>query len=145
MLLNQQLNAKFDAIPDWFIALLIRVAAAVPFWISARTKVDGWQIWDVNTSAVFLFEHEYQVPILSPQIAATFAALGEHVFSVLLIIGLLARLGALGLLGMTLVIQVFVYPDAWTVHILWAGLLVYVIGRGPGAISLDRKLGLENS
>ena len=145
MSLIQQLNDKLGAIPEWFIALLIRVAAAVPFWISARTKVDGWQIWNVNDSAVFLFEHEYQLPIIAPQIAATLAGLSEHVFAILLVVGLLTRLGALGLLAMTLVIQLFVYPSAWTVHILWAGLLVYVIGRGPGAASLDRILGIEKS
>lgn len=143
MKLVQQVNEQLERIPRWFIALLIRVAAAVPFWISARTKVDGWQIWNVNDSAVFLFEHEYQVPVLGPQFAATLAGIGEHVFSVMLVIGLLTRFGALGLLGMTLVIQVFVYPQAWTVHILWAGLLVYIIARGPGTLSLDHRLGLD--
>ncbi len=137
------LNGLLANVPEWLIALLIRIAAAVPFWNSARTKVDGWDIWNVKDSTVFLFEYEYQVPLLGPQTAATLSSLGEHIFPVLLVLGLFARFGALGLLGMTLVIQIFVYPNAWAVHLLWAALLLYTVGRGPGSFSLDHVLGLE--
>ena len=143
MILIQRASDLLAHIPEWLIALLIRVAAAVPFWMSARTKVDGWDIWNVKDSTVFLFQYEYQVPLLGPHTAAVLSSLGEHIFPVLLVLGLFARFGALGLMTMTLVIQFFVYPNAWAVHILWAGLLLYTIGRGAGAASLDHVLGFE--
>ena len=143
MNLIRSINAMMATVPEWLIALLIRVAAAVPFWRSGRTKVDGWEIWDVNASAVTLFQYEYNLPVIGPETAATLASLGEHIFPILLVLGLFARFGALGLLVMTLVIQFLVYPDAWSVHILWAGLLLYTVGRGAGSVSLDHVLGIE--
>ena len=77
------------------------------------------------------------MPLLPPEAAAWLATVSEHLFSVLLIVGLASRLGATALLGMTLVIQFFVYPDAWPTHILWIALLALIIARRPGALSLD--------
>jgi len=123
-----------DRLPEWALGLIIRVAVADVFWRSGQTKVSGWE---VTQSTVQLFRDEYRVPLLPPELAANLAALQEHLFSFLLVIGLAARLSALGLLGMTAVIEVFVYPENWPDHLLWAGCLLYVIARGPGGFSLD--------
>ncbi len=125
--------------PTGLDALLARVAIAQVFWASGRTKVDGF--FTLKPSAIELFREEYQVPFLSPEIAAPMAATAEHVLPILLILGLGTRLAALGLLGMTAVIQIFVYPDAWTVHIVWAAILVHLIRIGGGAFSLDSLRG----
>lgn len=126
-----------DSFSHWAMALIARFAAATVFWRSGRTKVDGFTIKD---STFTLFEHEYQVPLVPPELAAYMTTIAEHVFPVLLVIGLASRLSALALLFMTLVIQVFVYPEAWPTHILWATALIYVIGRGPGPFALDHLI-----
>ena len=127
--------------PHSLLALVNRVAIAAIFWQSARTKVEGW--FTISDSAYALFREEYQLPWLPPELAAQLATVAEHAFAVLLVLGLCTRLSALGLLGMTLVIQVFVYPDAWPTHLSWAGLMLYLVGRGAGAVSLDRVLGIR--
>jgi putative oxidoreductase len=107
------------------------------FWRSGQTKIEGLHIKD---STFFLFREEYMVPLLPPDMAAYLATIAENVFSVLLIIGLASRLSAAALLGLTAVIQLFVYPSAWPEHILWVTALLVVIARGPGVISLDHLL-----
>ena len=82
----------------------------------------------------------YKVPLLPPDLAAYLSTIGEHVFSVLLLVGLASRLSALGLFGMTMVIQLFVFPDGWPEHILWVSLQLLIIARGPGAVSLDHLI-----
>jgi len=120
--------------------LAARVFVGVVFWQSARTKVDGFAIAD---STWYLFRHEYALPLIPPDWAAVMATLGEHAFSVLLILGLFSRFAAGGMLAMTLVIQTFVYPQAWITHGLWAASLLAVIAGGPGRLSLDRLAGLD--
>ncbi|MFY3383748.1 DoxX family protein [Paracidovorax sp. MALMAid1276] len=124
--------------PHSLLALVNRIAVAAIFWMSGRTKVDGW--FSISDSAYALFRYEYQVPLLPPELAAQMATVAEHVFPILLVLGLFTRFAALSLLGMTLVIQLFVYPDAWPTHLSWAGLMLYLVGRGAGNISLDRAL-----
>lgn len=126
-----------DSIPHGFLALVARVSIAAVFWQSGRTKVDGLTI---KPQTFALFEHEYNVPLLPPEWAAYMATVAEHVFPVLLIVGLASRLSALALLGMTAVIQIFVYPLAWPTHLLWASALLYVIARGPGPLALDHPI-----
>ena len=123
------------------LALITRIAIAAIFLLSGRTKVDG--LLTVNDSAVTLFREEYRLPLLPPELGAHLAAYAEHLFPLLLIAGLLTRLSALALLGMTAVIQIFVYPDAWPTHLSWAALLLYLVGRGPGRASIDHWLGLR--
>ena len=123
------------------LALAARVAVAAIFFLSGRTKVDGWLT--VNDSAYALFREEYKVPLLSPELAAHIATYAEHLFPILLVLGLFTRLSALALLGMTAVIQIFVYPDAWPTHLSWAALMLYLVGRGAGSVSLDRALGIK--
>ena len=129
------------AIPDWPLAFLLRLGVAVPFFLSGRTKVEG--LLTITPSTRYLFAEEYRVPLLPSDLAATLATYAEHTLPVLLVLGLFTRSAALGLLGMTLVIQLFVIPGGWPTHLLWAGPLVYLVARGPGAASLDRLLRLD--
>jgi putative oxidoreductase len=123
------------------LALVNRIGIAAVFFLSGRTKVEGWLT--VSNGAYALFRDEYRLPLVPPELAAHLAAYAEHLFPVLLVLGLMTRLSALALLGMTVVIQVFVYPDAWPTHLSWAGLLLYLVARGPGRLSLDTLLRLR--
>jgi putative oxidoreductase len=123
------------------LALAARMAVAAIFFYSGRTKVEGFLT--VTDSTYALFADEYKVPLLAPEFAAHMATYAEHLFPLLLVLGLCTRLSAAALLGMTAVIQIFVYPDAWPTHLSWAALLLYLIGRGAGSLSLDRALGLK--
>lgn len=123
------------------LALASRFGIAGVFWLSGRTKVEGWL--SVSENAVALFEDEYKVPVLSPELAAHLAAYAEHLFPVLLVLGLATRVSALALLGMTAVIQIFVYPLAWPTHLVWAAALLYLAARGAGRLSVDRVAGLR--
>jgi putative oxidoreductase len=136
--LNQRLQAL---LPHDLLALIDRVAIAAIFWLSGRTKVDGWL--HITDSTYALFRDEYHIPLLPPELAAHLAAYSEHLFPILLVLGLGTRFAALALLGMTGVIELFVYPDAWPTHLSWAGLLLYLVGRGGGRLSLDRALHLD--
>lgn len=118
--------------------LLTRIALAGIFWRSGRTKVEEGSLLEISDTTYFLFEHEYAGVPIPPGIAAPMAAYAEHLFPILLVIGLATRVSALALLGMTLVIQFFVYPEAWwSVHILWVAMAGVLIARGGGIISLD--------
>lgn len=129
------------AIPEWPLALLLRLGVAAPFFLSGRTKVEG--LLTISPSTRYLFAEEYRVPLLPPDLAAALATYAEHALPILLILGLFTRPAALGLLAMTLVIQLFVIPSGWPTHLLWAGPLIYLIARGPGRASLDRRLRLD--
>ncbi len=135
-------------IPHSLIALIGRIAIAGVFWRSGQTKVEGLAVdlfagrvelgWPhLSASAVDLFREEYRLPLLPPELGAVLAATGEHMLPILLLLGLGTRFAALGLLGMTLVIQLFVYPSAWPVHGTWAAVLLWLMARGPGVVSLD--------
>ena len=134
-----------DTLDRWIghslLALAARFAIAGIFFMSGRTKVEGWLT--VGESAIALFADEYKVPLLAPALAAHLATYAEHLFPVLLVLGLFTRLSALALLSMTAVIQIFVDPDAWPTHLSWAALLLYLAGRGAGRVSLDRVLGIR--
>ncbi len=127
-----------ERIPQSFLSLVARIAVANVFWTSGQTKVDGFL--HISDSTFYLFAEEYKVPLLPPDVAAYMSTIAEHVFPVLLIVGLASRLSALALLGMTAVIQLFVYPSGWPEHILWATALLIIIARGPGSLSLDHLL-----
>lgn len=129
------------ATPEWPLALLLRVGVAMPFFLSGRTKVEGFLT--LSPSARYLFAEEYHVPLLAPDVAAHMATYAEHALPILLVLGLLTRPAAIGLLAMTLVIQLFVVPTGWPTHLLWAGPLVYLVARGPGAASLDRVVRID--
>lgn len=118
--------------------LLTRFALAGVFWRSGRAKIEDGSWFSISDATYYLFREEYTRVPLPSELAAVAAAAAEHVFPVLLVLGLGVRLSALGLLGMTMVIQLFVYPEAWwPVHSLWAALALVLIVRGGGALSLD--------
>lgn len=138
-------------IPHSLVAFIGRFSIAAVFWKSGQTKVEGFVIdlidgqfnlgWPrLSDSALALFKEEYRLPLISPEIAAPMAAFAEHALPLLILLGLGTRFSALGLLVMTLVIQVFVYPGAYPTHGVWATVLLYLIARGPGVISVDHLL-----
>ena len=129
--------ARVSSIPDDAIALLARISISAVFWLSGRTKVDGFAL---SENALELFREDYKLPLIDPVVAAWLAAISEHVFPILLVIGLASRLSAAALLGMTAVIQIFVYPGAWPIHGVWATALLFILARGPGLISLDAMI-----
>jgi len=142
---------RFERIPNGLIALLARFSIAAVFWNSGQTKVQGLVVnfvsgdfvlgWPrLSDSALALFQYEYELPFVSPELAAPMAAFAEHLLPLLLLFGLATRFSALALLGMTLVIQVFVYPGAYATHGTWAALLLYLMARGPGVFSIDHLL-----
>lgn len=143
--------ALLERIPHTFVALVARFSIAAVFWNSGQTKVEGLAVdivtgqfrfgWPrLSASAVDLFRDEYRLPWLAPELAAVLAATAEHVFPVLLLVGLGTRLSALALPAMTLVIQLFVYPGAYATHGTWAAVLLLLAARGPGALALDHWL-----
>src|ERR1700741_2267437 len=109
--------------------------------MSGRTKVDG--LLTVNDTAFELFRTDYALPFVKPEFAAYAAAYSEHLFPLLLVLGLFTRISALALLIMTSIIEIFVYPDAWPTHLSWAGLLLPLIARGGGRLSLGRLLKID--
>jgi putative oxidoreductase len=127
-----------ERIPYSLVALVARLAVATVFWRSGQTKVEDF--FTIKDNTFFLFREEYKVPLLPPDVAAYATTIAEHVFPVLLVLGLASRLSALGLIIMTLIIQLFVYPEAWPTHILWFAPLLLILARGPGALSLDHLI-----
>lgn len=127
-------TAALEAVPYGLLAIPLRLAVANVFWSSAMTKLASWD------ATLYLFQNEYHVPLLPPEIAAVMAASIELTTPFLLLFGLMTRGAAVVLLGMTLVIEVFVYPQAWPTHIQWAAMLLVLLCRGPGAISLDHLI-----
>ena len=143
--LRETHNRFIDRIVAWLpqdvLALAARIGIGAIFWLSGRTKVDG--LLGVSDGAIELFRDEFRLPLIPPELAAHMAAYAEHLFPLLLFLGLFTRLSALALLGMTLVIQVFVYPDAWPTHLSWAAVFLYLIRHGAGRASLDQLLRLR--
>jgi putative oxidoreductase len=126
-----RLFRQFDRVPYTVLALPLRVAVATVFWNSGMTKLADWN------ATLSLFTDEYQVPLLPPELAANLVLAIEVTTPVLLVFGLLTRAAALVLLGMTAVIEIFVYPQAWPTHIQWAAMLLVLLCRGAGSFSLD--------
>lgn len=127
-----------NCIPESFLLLVARYGIGFVFFLSGRTKVTGFL--NITDSAYALFEEEYKVPLLSPYVAAHVTTYCEHLFPLLLALGLFTRFAALGMFCMTLVIEIFVYPDAWPTHLSWAAILLPLIAKGGGKWSLDRVL-----
>ncbi len=127
-----------DGIPAVAFDVAMRVSVAMVFWRSARTKVED--VLTLKQSTFFLFQYEYALPVVPYEIAAYMATYAEHFFPILIVLGFAARFSAAALLVMTLVIQVFVYPGAWAVHLLWASILIYIVARGAGVMSIDHLI-----
>ena len=127
-----------QAIPDAVLLLVARLGIASIFFLSGRTKVDG--LLTITDGTYELFRTDYKLPLVPPEIAAHAATYSEHLFPILLVLGLFTRPAALALLGMTMVIEIFVYPDAWPTHLSWIALQLPLVVRGAGKWSLDRAL-----
>lgn len=125
-------------LPDALLLLVGRLAIASIFFLSGRTKVEG--VLTITDSTYELFRTEYALPLLPPDIAAVMGTAAEHVFPILLVLGLGTRFSALALLMMTAVIEIFVYPDAWPTHLGWVAILLPLIARGGGGWSMDALL-----
>lgn len=135
-----RVQTKISELLNPLALLTLRLPVAVVFWRSGRTRVEGWNIFDITDSQAFLFEYEFGMPF--PILTSHLTAIAEHVLPALLVLGLFTRLGALGMLTMTMVIQLFVYSDAWlNAHMFWAAILFAVAVLGPGKISLDHLIG----
>jgi putative oxidoreductase len=135
-------------IPDSLIAFVGRFSIAAVFWKSGQTKVEGFVIdivsgdfhlgWPhLSDSVIPLFKDEYRLPLVSPEVAAPMAAFAEHLFPLMILLGFATRLSAVALLGMTMTIQLLVYPGAYPTHGTWAAVLLFLIARGPGKLSID--------
>ena len=130
----ERLVGWLERVPYTLLALPLRLAVATVFWNSGTTKLANWD------ATLQLFEDEYKVPLLPPDFAAHLGAAIELTTPVLLVLGFLTRPAALVLLGMTTIIEVFVYPQAWPTHIQWAAMLLVLLCRGAGNLSLDHWL-----
>lgn len=130
-------------LPNSLLLLVARVGIASVFFLSGRTKVEG--LMSLKRTTYVLFREEYALPLINPDLAAHVATYAEHLFPILLVLGLLTRPAAFALLGMTAVIEIFVYPQAWSTHLSWAGLLLPLLARGGGHWSLDHLLNRNRS
>lgn len=134
--LLRRLDTLLAQIPHELLALLARLSIGTIFLRSGLLKLDGW----ASGTTLALFQEEYRLPLLSPELASYLATGAELSLPVLLFLGLFTRLAALALLGMTLVIEVFVYPNAFDTHGVWAVALLYLAKFGPGSLALDRLI-----
>jgi putative oxidoreductase len=124
-------RAWLERVPYSLLALPLRFSVAWIFWNAGQVKLINWQ------RTIELFRDEYQVPILPPELAANIALSVELTVPVLLALGLFTRAGVVVLLGMTAVIQAFVYPDAWPTHLQWTAMNLVLLCRGAGFLSVD--------
>lgn len=131
------LSSMLGRFPLSIHQLLFRLAIAGVFLRAGIQKATGWE------TTLALFSDEYKLPGFPPEIAALMATCFEIGCSTLLVLGLASRLATLPLLGMIAVIQTFVYPLAYSEHLTWASILLFLLTRGAGPWSLDRALGLE--
>ncbi len=126
-------TALFERIPGDLIAIIARIGIATTFFRSGLLKLDGWS----NGNTLALFQYEYKVPVIPPELAAPLAMAMELSMPILILAGFLTRFAALALFCMTLVIEIFVYPNAFDTHGVWAAALLYLMKYGPGTLSID--------
>ncbi|MGJ8645746.1 MAG: DoxX family protein [Marinomonas colpomeniae] len=150
-IINDKSEAIFRKIPESVILFVARFAIAAVFWKSGQTKIEGFSL-DIIAMKMelgfprlaettgFLFEYEYNLPLIPPMIAAVLATLAEHLLPILILSGLFTRLAGFGIAMMTLVIQIFVYPDAYPTHATWLAIALLLMYRGAGSFSLDNWL-----
>ncbi len=150
-LTNHKIEGVFTKIPESLVLFLTRFALAAVFWKSGQTKVDGFTLDIIAMkielglprlaeSTLFLFENEYNLPLIPPLMAAVLATAAEHILPILILSGLFTRFAAFGLAMMTLVIQLFVYPSAYPTHATWLALALLLMYKGAGTFSLDYVL-----
>lgn len=137
-------NVITKFVPDWFASLALRLGVAIPFWKSGLTKWDGFGV--LSETPVLLFENEFLLHIFGqeysfpfPTFMAYASSIGEIILPILVVLGLFTRFAALGLLFMTLIIQL-TFPDAWPLHLTWAAMAIGVVYIGGSRLSLDALL-----
>jgi putative oxidoreductase len=154
---NGSLRQNVVALVDWAIGivrliahpdivqLVMRVALAVPFWKSGILKWTGFL--QLSDTAVTLFTDEFMLhlpggpyPFPAPTVFAFLSGSGEIMFPILLVLGLATRFAALGLLFMTIIVELTV-PDGWPIHITWAAMALGIMAWGPGRASIDCAIG----
>lgn len=128
------LYGMLDRVPLSLLQLLMRISVGSVFFKAGLLKYQSWEL------TLLLFRDEYKVPVFDPALMARMATFNELTFSTLLFLGLATRFATLPFLGMLVVIQTFVYPDAWTEHLVWASILLFLLARGGGALSLDHLI-----
>ncbi len=139
------IDGILSSIPEWCVNLAMRLVIFKVFWFAVQTKIAGWTIagqhfafWNVTDNTFLLFDFEYGIPLIPTTLAAYMGTFGEFFLSIMILLGFFTRFAALGLFLMTMVIQFFVYPDAWwTVHVYWVLPLLYLMKYGGGKIALD--------
>ncbi|MFD1382679.1 DoxX family protein [Rhodanobacter aciditrophus] len=147
-LINKLPEQVFRHIPESLVLLLARFALAAVFWLSGQTKIEGFALnpltgtfefgWpSIKDTSFFLFEYEYALPLIPATWATYLATTAEHLLPIMLLLGVGTRLSAFGLMLMTLVIQTFVYPEAYVLHASWAAIALFIMQRGPGKLSLE--------
>jgi len=140
--MNQKLSlliARLNHFPLSILQLAMRLGIAAMFFRSGMLKLNSWEF------AVLLFRNEYQVPLLDPVLAARLATALELGAPILLALGLATRFATIPLLGMVAVIQFFVFPNAWSDHLMWSAILLFLLTRGPGQFSLDHLIARSHS
>jgi putative oxidoreductase len=142
---SRRLNSLANHVPEDLVLLLSRLAIGSVFWRSVQSKITGWefagqswQFFNVSDATFMLFRYEYALPLLPYRAAAYAGTAAEFFFALMIMLGLGTRLAALGLLGVTTLIQLFVFPQAWPTHILWYALLVLLLKQGGGRLSIER-------
>lgn len=134
--------------PEWLINLAMRLMIFKIFWFSVQTKITGMTVagqhfafWNLTSNTFLLFDYEYNLPLIASDVAAYLATFGEFFLAIMILVGVMTRFAAVGLLIMTMTIQFFVYPEAWwTVHVYWTLLLLYIVRHGGGVVSVDHAL-----
>lgn len=130
----QSINQWLSRVPLSLLQLLMRIGIGAVFFNAGLLKYQSWQV------TLLLFRDEYKVPLADPALMARMATFNELVFSTLLVLGLATRLATLPFLGMIVVIQTFVYPNAWVEHLVWTSILLFLLTRGAGTLSLDHAI-----
>lgn len=130
----QSINQSLSRVPLSLLQLLMRIGIGAVFFNAGLLKYQSWQV------TLLLFRDEYKVPLADPALIARMATFNELVFSTLLVLGLATRLATLPFLGMIVVIQTFVYPNAWVEHLVWTSILLFLLTRGAGTLSLDHVI-----
>jgi putative oxidoreductase len=128
------IRAKLERFPLSLLQLAMRLGIAAMFFRSGLLKINSWQF------AILLFRDEYQIPLIGPILAAQLTTALELGVPIFLTLGIATRLATLPLLGMIAVIQILVYPNAWSDHLIWGSILLFLLTRGPGTISIDHLI-----
>jgi len=129
--LTNDLIAWIERFPQSILQLTFRISIGSVFWNAGLTKIASWQ------TTLLLFRDEYRVPLLPPELSAYSATAIELTCPILLFAGFATRLAVLPMIAQALVIEIFVYPEDWIEHLTWVSMLLFLLTRGAGMVSVD--------